>query len=112
MRRSGSLTEFEQMVLLAVARLGDGAYGVSVCEEIEQRTGRSVSVAAAYTALDRLEKRDMVRSWISDATPVRGGRAKKHFVLLPAGAEALHESRRAMARMWEELEGHPQLGEA
>ncbi len=112
MRRSGPLTEFEQMILLAVIRLGDEAYGVSICDEIEGRVDRTISVAAAYTALERMEARGLVRSWIGESTPVRGGRAKKHFKILPGGADTLRESRHAMARMWEGLEAHSDLTEA
>ena len=109
MRRSGPLTENEQMILLAVVRLEEGAYGVAVCEEIERRTGRSISVAATYTALERMEERRLVRSRVEGPTPVRGGRARKKFALAPAGAAALRESRRAMSLMWEGLEEHPEL---
>lgn len=109
MRRSGPLTEFEQMILLAVVRLGDDAYGVSICDEIEARSGRTISVAAAYTALERLEARGFVNSWTAEASPVRGGRAKKHFAVQPEGAAALRESRGAMARMWEGLDSHTDL---
>ena len=65
------------MILLAVVRLGDAAYGVFICDEIEGRVGRTISVAAAYTALERMEVRSFVRSWSAESTPVRGGRAKK-----------------------------------
>lgn len=111
MRRSGTLTEHEQMILLAVVRLGEGGYGVAVCDEIERRTGRSISVAATYTALERMEERGFVRSRVDEPTPVRGGRARKQFAVEPAGARALHESHQAMARMWEGLEGHSDLAE-
>ena len=112
MRRSGPLTEFEQMILLAMVRLGDEAYGVSICQEIEGRIERTISVAAAYTALERMEARGFVHTRIAESTPVRGGRAKKHFALQPDGAAALRESRHSMARMWEGLEGHSDLTEA
>ena len=110
MNRKEPLTEFEQMVLLSLVRLGDAAYGVTVREAIEDRTGRSVSAAATYAALERLERRRHVESWISPATAVRGGRAKKHFRMKEAGARALRESRQVMARMWDGLESHPDLG--
>ena len=112
MRRSGPLTDFEQMILLAVVRLGDDAYGVSICDEIEGRVERTISVAATYTALERMEARGFVRSRIAEATPVRGGRAKKHFEIRPGGAAALRGSQNAMARMWEGLDGHSDLSEA
>ena len=99
-----SISEFEQLVLLAVARLGKGAYGMTVSLEIGARTEKSVSLAAIYSALNRLEREGLVSSWTSSPTAQRGGRAKKHFVLETAGAQALRESRRTLDRMWEGLE--------
>ncbi len=109
MNRKAPLTEFEQMVLLALLRLGDEAYGVAVREQIENRTGRCPSHASTYAALERLEKRGHIFSWISEAVPIRGGRAKKHFSIEPAGARALHEAKNAIASMWEGLADHPDL---
>lgn len=109
MNRKEPLTEFEQLVLLALVRLANNAYGVTVREEIEARTGRSISVAATYAALDRLERRGYVASWVSEATAVRGGRAKKHFKIQTAGATELRESQAVMAKMWEGLEAHRDL---
>ena len=97
------ISEFEQLVLLAVARLDRDAYGMSVSHEIEARTKNAVSLAAVYSALGRLEAEGMVSSWTSQPTAQRGGRAKKHFVLEPAGARALERSRKAMDRMWDGL---------
>lgn len=98
------LNETEQLVLLALARLGPDAYGVTVRREIEERSGASVSVAAVYAALDRLERRDLARARMSDPVPERGGRARKHFELTAAGAGALQAERRVMERMWEGLD--------
>jgi DNA-binding PadR family transcriptional regulator len=95
-----SLGEFEQLVLLAIVHLGAEAYGVTIRREIEARTGRSVAVGALYTALDRLERRGLVRSSTSEPTPQRGGRSKRHLTLRPAGAAALERSRKTMERMW------------
>lgn len=95
------LNETEQLVLLALARLGDDAYGVPVRAEIEERGGRSISITAVYGALGRLERRGAVVSWLSDPTPERGGRARKHFRMTAAGAEALRASREVMERMWD-----------
>lgn len=105
------LNEIEQLILLALVRLGDDAYGVTVREEIEERAGRAVSIAAVYAALDRLEGRGMVETWLSDPTPERGGRAKKHFRITAGGAQALQAARASMDRMWEGLEGHPDLAD-
>jgi PadR family transcriptional regulator PadR len=100
MSRIDSLGEFEQLVLLAIVHLGDRAYGTTIRKEIEERTGRSVAVGALYTALDRLERKGHVDSSLSDPTPQRGGRAKRHFRLRSPGAAALKRSRDALSRMW------------
>ena len=104
MKRYDSLGEFEQLVLLAVARLGETAYGVTIRREIEERTGRTVAVGALYTALERLERKGYVSSQMSDPTPERGGRSKRHFRLKAAGAGALRQSRELLARMWKGLD--------
>jgi len=93
--------EFEQIVLLALLRLEEGAYGMAVREEIERRTGREVSYGAVYTTLDRLERKGFVAHALGEATPERGGRAKKFFRVLPAGRDALREAQRALTVMWE-----------
>ena len=99
-----ALGEFEQSLLLAIAHLADQAYGVTIRQEIESRTGREVAIGALYTSLGRLERKGYVRSTMSDPTPQRGGRSKRHFVLKAAGAAALRQSRERMARMWEGLQ--------
>lgn len=103
------LSDFEQLILLAVLRLATDAYGVNVRREIERVTRRSVSTTATYAALERMEQRGLVTSWVGEATPVRGGRAKKHFRLTAEGAGALHDARAEMERMWEGLDAHPDL---
>ena len=106
MAKTETLGEFEQSVLLAIAHLsqsGDDVYGVPIRQLIETRTERTVPVGALYTALDRLERKGFVSSRMGDPTPSRGGRAKRHFVLRPAGAMALERSRDYMARMWQGL---------
>jgi DNA-binding PadR family transcriptional regulator len=94
------LGEFEQLVLFAVLHL-DEPYGVRVRQEIERRTGRTVSAGAVYTTLERLEARGLVVSSWGDPTPERGGKRKRFYMLRPAGREALARSwhaLRAMAR--------------
>ena len=93
--------EFEQLVLLALLRLGNDAYGMEVREEIETRAGRDVSYGAVYTTLDRLERKGLVTYRVGEATPERGGRAKKYFRVSPAGVEALRETRDALTVMWQ-----------
>ena len=96
--------EFEQLVLLALLRLGDDAYGATVRREIAARARREVSISAVYTTLERLEQKGYVRSRIGDPTPERGGRRRRHFQLLPAGARALKAAYHAFAGMTSGLE--------
>jgi PadR family transcriptional regulator PadR len=98
------LGELEQIVLLAVLRTGLNAYGVPIRLEIEERTGRSLTVGALYRTLDRLEQKGYVASWFGDPTPERGGRSKRYFKVRPAGLRALRASRDALAAMWDGLE--------
>lgn len=93
------LGEFEQLVLIAIVRLGDDAYGATIRRDIEERTGRRLSISAAYTTLDRLEAKGCVRSWIGKPTAERGGRRRKHFALQPLGARALKTAYRAFTGM-------------
>jgi|SRR5687767_15925236 len=86
------LGDFEQILLFAVLRLGDDAHGGSIRDEIEKRIGRVVSPGATYTALDRLESRGFVSSWLGEGTPARGGRRRKFYRLSPYGARALARS--------------------
>lgn len=95
------LGEFEQLLLFALLRLGDDAYGVTVRQEIAHRTGRDIAAGAIYTALERLEARGYVHSWMGEPTPQRGGKRKKYYQLLPEGAKALsrsYENLQSMAR--------------
>jgi DNA-binding PadR family transcriptional regulator len=96
--------EFEQLVLLAVLQLGDGAYGVPVRREIEKRVGRKVSRGAVYTTLDRLEGKGLLSSWLGEPTPERSGKAKRFYRVERAGIRALKESRTALRKMWAGLE--------
>jgi DNA-binding PadR family transcriptional regulator len=98
------LGELEQIVLLAVLRVGPDAYGVPIRQEIKARTGRALTVGALYRTLDRLEEKGYVTSWFGDPTPQRGGRSKRHFRMRAAGRRALTTSRDALAAMWEGLE--------
>lgn len=98
-----TLGDFERLILLGLLRLGDDAYGMNIRREIEERTGRTVSLGAVYTTLDRLERKDLVRHHIGGPTPERGGRRRKHYRLQPTGARALRESTRAYNRMTDGL---------
>jgi PadR family transcriptional regulator PadR len=98
------LGEFEQLVLIAVLRLGDDAYGATIRREIEERTERRLAISAVYTTLDRLEAKGCVRSWIGEPTATRGGRRRKHFALQPLGARALKTAYSAFTGMVAGLE--------
>ena len=111
MGKGDFLGEFEQMVLLAVLREDGSGYGMSIRREIEERAGREVSIGAVYATLDRLEQKRLVRSREGEATPVRGGRARKHFAVTPEGASALRTARAMMDRLWDGVE-LPAEGEA
>jgi PadR family transcriptional regulator, regulatory protein PadR len=98
------LGEFEQIVMLAILRLGDEAYGVPIRLEIQERTGRAVTVGALYRTLDRLEHKGYVSSAFSDPTPERGGRSKRYFKVKPVGLRTLRASHEALTAMWDGLE--------
>jgi DNA-binding PadR family transcriptional regulator len=93
------LGEFEQLILFALVRLDDEAYGVPIRQAIEARTGRTVSAGALYTALERLERRGFVTSRFGDPTPERGGKRKRYYRIEPAGARALQRAYDAMRQM-------------
>jgi DNA-binding PadR family transcriptional regulator len=96
----GLLTDLELMILLAVMRVGDEAYGVTVTREIEQTTGRGVALAVVYATLDRLEARGLVTSSIGDPTPERGGRAKRFFRVTAKGVRHARDTRSAFMALW------------
>jgi PadR family transcriptional regulator, regulatory protein PadR len=102
------LTDFELMILLAILRAGDDAYGVRIGDEIEQTGGRTVVLAAVYAALERLERNGLVASALGDPTPARGGRAKRFFQVTPRGLRAVKQAREALVALWSDL---PQLKE-
>lgn len=95
------LGEFEQVVLLAVARLAGRGYGVTIRDEIEREAGREVAVGSVYATLSRLEEKGMVASWEGDPLPRRGGRARKHYRIQPEGVRALEVSRAMLESMWD-----------
>jgi PadR family transcriptional regulator PadR len=98
------LGEFEHIVLLALLRLEDRAYGVTVRQEIEFRTQREVSIGAVYATLDRLEAKGYVRSRRGDPTPERGGRSKRLFRVTASGVEAVRRTHQALRQMTEGLQ--------
>jgi PadR family transcriptional regulator, regulatory protein PadR len=108
MARGCYLGEFELMVLLALMRLGDEAYGVPISREIEQRSGLEVALGSVYAALERLEEKGLVASRLGDPTAERGGRAKRYFRVTESGLRDVRQTQRALVGLWKglrELEG-------
>jgi DNA-binding PadR family transcriptional regulator len=101
-----TLGDFEQLVLLGVARLElqESAYGAAIRQEIHARSGRDVSINAVYTTLDRLEKKGFLKSWVGEPTPQRGGRRRKFYALRPSGVAALRQAYRAFTAMADGLQ--------
>ena len=100
------LTDFELMILLAILRVGHGAYGVLIAREIEATAGRSVQLAAIYAALDRMEARGLAASSLGEPTAERGGKAKRLFRVTADGLTQVKETRQALTALWTNL---PQL---
>ena len=94
-----ALGEFEQLVLLALLRLGNGAFGAAIHREIATRAGRDVTPAAVYVTLERLEAKRMVCSYVGTPSPLRGGRRRKHYLLDTAGQRALLRAYRTFLAM-------------
>ena len=105
MANEPSVGQFEQYVLTAVLALAEGAYGVTIHRKVaEFISPRTVSLGAVYATLDRLEDKGFVASWLSDPTPERGGRSKRHYKVAAPGERALHESALAARRVVDHLE--------
>src|SRR5215213_5176524 len=94
------LGEFEQLLLLAVLRLGQDAYGVDIARELEARAGRTVSRGALYTSLDRLEDKGLLRWKAAAGTPARNGLPRRVYTVTAAGLQALRAERATLRRMW------------
>ena len=97
------LGEFEEVVLLTVAVLYDGAYGVAITDELDRQTGRSVSISAVHAALHRLEEKGMLKSTMGEATAERGGRRKRLFTVTALGSRALHDIRAMRDQLWSSI---------
>ena len=104
------LGEFEQMVMLAILRLDGEVYGVRIVDEIERSTERTVSRAAVYVTLRRLERKRLVSSWMSEPLRERGGKRRRCVRVEPEGERLLWESRRAMNGLWQGMD--PALGDS
>jgi DNA-binding PadR family transcriptional regulator len=101
-----ALGNFELMVLLALIRLGDDAYGVPISEAIEESTGREVLLGSVYASLDRLQEKGFVTSEMGHPTPERGGRAKRYFHISGKGLRQVRETKQALTTLWK---GIPEL---
>ncbi|HEY5747906.1 MAG TPA: helix-turn-helix transcriptional regulator [Chryseolinea sp.] len=96
----GYLGEFEELVLLTIASLGENAYGVAIKEDIELRADRSISLGALHSTITRLEEKKFIRSWLGEPTQERGGRRKRFFELTHQGKVALHEIKALRDELW------------
>jgi PadR family transcriptional regulator PadR len=104
MNKVSYLGELEQMLLWTVLRLRDGAYGMAIRDELEDRAGRHVARGAVYITLDRLVAKGYLDARLGDSTERRAGRARRYFTVTAAGKRALAESRRALVQLWTGLE--------
>jgi PadR family transcriptional regulator PadR len=96
----GYLGEFEELVLLTVASLGEDAYGVAIKEDIEQRSDRTISIGALHSTITRLEEKGMLKSWLGDPTQERGGRRKRFFEVTHQGKVSLHHMKDLRDELW------------
>jgi DNA-binding PadR family transcriptional regulator len=96
--------EFEQVVLLSLLRLGNGAWGAAIRRDIQARIGRDLHVSVVYVTLQRMEKKGMVKSYVGEPTKERGGRRRRHYLIDTPGEHALGRSYRAIRKMAEGLE--------
>jgi DNA-binding PadR family transcriptional regulator len=101
-----SLGHFELLVLLALIREGDEAYGVPIARVIEESTGKRVILASVYNTLERLEEKGLVRSSVGDPTPERGGRAKRYFAMTTAGFREVKAAKKALSMLWRGIPVH------
>jgi DNA-binding PadR family transcriptional regulator len=102
-RRKENLGNFELMVLLALMRLRDDAYGLPILQEIEARIGREVALGSVYAALARLEIKGLVTSRLGEPTAARGGKAKRYFKVTGSGIREVHGVRRELVSLWQGL---------
>ena len=96
-----AIGELEHLILIAVLRLGDGAYGAAIVDELDAHATRPILRPAVYTALRRLEAKGLLTSEMGEPTPERGGRAKRFFRLEPEAVARLQESRRTLLSLWD-----------
>lgn len=96
----GYIGEFEELVLLTIASLGEEAYGVAIKEDIEQRSSRTISIGALHSTITRLEEKGLLKSWLGDPTQERGGRRKRLFEITHQGKVSLHHMKNLRDELW------------
>jgi PadR family transcriptional regulator, regulatory protein PadR len=106
MAKRDYLGSFELIVMLALMRLREDAYGVPISREIEERVGREVALASVYATLERLESKGLVSSELGEPTSERGGRAKRYFQVTAKGLREVRQTRQALMKLWKRV---PQL---
>jgi PadR family transcriptional regulator, regulatory protein PadR len=94
------LGEFEELVLLTIAALGDDAYGVQIQKSIEERSNRAISIGALHSTITRLEEKGFLKSWLGGATKERGGRSKRYYEITQAGKRAVAETKNVRDELW------------
>ena len=103
MARREFLGGFELLVLLALIRLGDDAYGVPISEAIEKSSGREVALGSVYITLERLQNKGLVSSELGEPTAVRGGRAKTYFRITAKGLREVRQTQRTLITLWRDV---------
>lgn len=96
----GFLGEFEELVLLTIASLGEEAYGVAIQQDMENRSNRSISIGALHSTITRLEEKGYLKSWLGEPTQERGGRRKRFFEVTHTGKVALHQMKDQRDELW------------
>jgi PadR family transcriptional regulator, regulatory protein PadR len=105
MRKRDYLGQLELMVLFAVMRVNENAYGVLISQEISKQSGRDVAIASVYAALERLEKKGLVTSCLGEPTAERGGKARTYFKPTMAGLKEARDAHGTMLRLCSGLPG-------
>ncbi|MFY0600193.1 MAG: PadR family transcriptional regulator [Cyclobacteriaceae bacterium] len=98
-----SIGEFEELVLLMITLLKEEAYGLSICDELKNQTGRSATIGAVHATLNRLENKGLIESYMGDPTKERGGRRKRLFTLTAHGKKTLVQTRDLKVNIWSQI---------
>jgi PadR family transcriptional regulator PadR len=95
------LGEFEEIVLLTIATLGNEAYGVMIQKDIEERSNRTISIGALHSTITRLEEKGFLKSWVGGATKERGGRSKRYYEITQAGKKSVADTKSLRDELWD-----------